>query len=98
MHNAGASLTYQNPAGWQVTTIFRFISNSYGDAHPADGLIENEHFVVDLSGTYLLTEQLAVYLQIQNLFDRRYIASNGGGAPILGTPFEALGGLRVSLR
>lgn len=98
MHNAGASLTYQSLAGWQITTIFRYISSSYGDAHPADGLIQNGHFVVDLSGSYRLTEQLAVYLQIQNLLDRRYIASNGGGAPILGTPFEALGGLRVSLR
>jgi len=95
LHNAGASLTYLSATGWQATSILRYISKSYGDAHPGDGLVQDGHFVVDLSGSYPLTSQLLAYVQIQNLFNRRYIASNGGGPPILGTPFEVMGGLRM---
>lgn len=97
-HNAGAILTWLDARGWQVSTVLRYISKSYGDAHPGDGLVQDAHFVVDLSGRYPFTEQIAGYVQIQNLFDRRYIAQNGGGAPILGTPFEATAGLRIALR
>jgi outer membrane receptor protein involved in Fe transport len=95
MHNASAGLTYDDPSGWQATTVLRYLSKSYGDAHPEDGLIQNAHFVVDVSASYRLTQSLQVYANIQNLFDDRYIASNGGGAPILGTPFEMMSGLRV---
>jgi outer membrane receptor protein involved in Fe transport len=94
-HNASAGLTYLSPSGWQATTILRYISDSYGDAHPEDGLVQNGHFIVDVSASYPLTKQLQAYVQIQNLFDRRYIASNGGGPPILGTPFQVWSGLRV---
>jgi outer membrane receptor protein involved in Fe transport len=95
MHNAGASLTYVSPAGWQITGILRYLSKSYGDPSPADGLIQNEHLVVDASASYPLTEKLLLFTQIQNLFDRKYIASNGGGVPILGTPFEVMSGVRL---
>jgi len=98
MHNAGASLTYVAPAGWQITTVLRYLSKSYGDPFPADGLVQNAHFVTDLSASYPLTQQLQAFVQIQNLFDSRYIANNGGAAPILGTPFEAMGGLRFNVQ
>jgi outer membrane receptor protein involved in Fe transport len=97
MHNAGASLTYADPAGWQITTILRYLSKSYGDAIPADGLIQNAHFVTDVSASYPVTEKLQVFVQAQNLFDKHYIASNGGGVPILGTPFEVMSGLRLKV-
>ncbi|MGH6878434.1 MAG: TonB-dependent receptor, partial [Rhizomicrobium sp.] len=96
-HNAGEGITYVDPTGWRASTMLRYISTSYGDAHPSDGLVQNAHFVVDVSGSYPLTEQLRAYVQVQNLFDRRYIANNGGGVPILGTPFEAMGGLRLGI-
>ncbi len=97
MHNASASLTYSDTSGWQATAVLRYISRSYGDAHPADGLIQNGHFVVDISGNFDLTENLQAYASIQNLFAAHYIASNGGGVPILGTPLEAMSGLRLKL-
>ncbi len=97
MHNAGASLTYEDPAGWQITTVLRYLSKSYGDAVPADGLIQNAHFVTDVSASYPLTEKLQAFLQVQNLFDKRYIANNGGGVPILGTPFEVMSGMRLKM-
>jgi outer membrane receptor protein involved in Fe transport len=97
MHNASASLTYNDPSGWQATTVLRYISKSYGDAHPEDGLIQNAHFVMDASASYPLSRNIRAFVQAQNLFDTRYIASNGGGAPILGTPFEVMGGLHVKV-
>jgi outer membrane receptor protein involved in Fe transport len=97
MHNAGASLTYADPAGWQITTVLRYLSKSYGDPIPADGLIQNAHFVADVSASYPVTEKLQAFVQVQNLFDKRYIASNGGGVPILGTPLEVMSGLRLKV-
>ena len=98
MHNASASLSYEAPSRWHATAILRYVSQSWGDAHPDDGLIQNAHFTADVSGSYQLTRQLQAYVQVQNLFDDRYIASNGGGAPILGTPFEVMTGLRLKLQ
>ena len=95
MHNASASLTYADPSGWQATAVLRYISKSYGDAHPDDGLIQNARFVVDLSGSYDITDNIQAFAAIQNLFDKRYIASNGGGAPILGTPLRVMSGIRL---
>jgi outer membrane receptor protein involved in Fe transport len=97
MHNASASLTYADESGWQAAAVLRYISKSYGDAHPEDGLIQNSHLVVDVSGSYPLSPHVQAFVRAQNLFDTRYIASNGGGAPILGTPFEVMGGLNVKV-
>ncbi|HEY1708594.1 MAG TPA: TonB-dependent receptor [Rhizomicrobium sp.] len=97
VHNASASLTYDDPAGWQVGTALRYISKSYGDAHPDDGLIQNARFVMDASASYPLAGNIRAFAQIQNLFDARYIASNGGDVPILGTPFRVMSGLRLRL-
>lgn len=97
MHNASASLTYDDTSRWQATAVLRYVSKSYGDAHPEDGLIQNAHFVLDVSGSYPLSRNIQAFVQAQNLFDTRYIASNGGGAPILGTPFQVMGGLHVKV-
>lgn len=95
LHNAGVTFTYANSSGWQATTVLRYITKSYGDPIPADGLIQQEHFVVDVSASYPINREMSAYVKIQNLLDRHYIAQNGGAAPILGTPFEAMGGLTV---
>ncbi|HUB86065.1 MAG TPA: TonB-dependent receptor [Rhizomicrobium sp.] len=97
MHNAGVGLTYTDLSGWQITTVLRYLSKSYGDAVPSDGLIQNAHFVTDASASYPVTEKLQAFVQVQNLFDKRYIASNGGGVPILGTPFEVMSGVRLKV-
>lgn len=97
-YNVSGHVAYQARKGWRIATDLRWVSTSYGDAHPADGLIQNAHFVMDLSGAYPLTRSLQAYVNIQNLTDTRYIANNGGGAPILGTPFEVMSGFRLALR
>ncbi|GLQ50922.1 TonB-dependent receptor plug domain-containing protein [Dyella flava] len=95
-HNVSDSLSYAAPAGWRTSLDLRWVSASYGDAHPADNLIQNAHFIVDASAAYPLTHRLQVYVQIQNLLNRYYIANNFGGAPILGTPREILSGVRIN--
>jgi outer membrane receptor protein involved in Fe transport len=97
MHNASAGLTYDDVSGWQASVVLRYISKSFGDAHPEDGLIQNAHFVVDASASYPLSRNIRAFVKAQNLFDKSYIASNGGGAPILGTPFEVMGGLNLKV-
>ena len=98
MHNVSGRLAYRGRGGWIVETDLRFVSKSFGDDDPADNLIQNAHFVMDASASYPLTHNLQVYVQVQNLTDAVYIANNSGGAPILGTPLEVLGGFRLSLR
>jgi outer membrane receptor protein involved in Fe transport len=97
-HDANASLTYVAPGGWNVAARLRWVSTSYGDPHPDDNLKQDAHFVVDASATYPLRDDLDIYAQIQNLLDRKYIANNFGGAPIYGTPFEAVGGFRATFK
>jgi outer membrane receptor protein involved in Fe transport len=97
-HNVSGSLTYAAPGGWRVSANLRWVSTSYGDAHPDDNLKLDAHFVVDASATYPITDNIDVYSQIQNLLDRKYIANNGGGAPIYGTPFEIMSGFRVTFK
>ncbi len=98
MHNISGRVSYEAPAGWRVETDLRYVSASYGDAHPNDGLIQNAHFVVDASASCPVTHSLQAYVQIQNLLNRQYIGNNGGGVPILGTPFEVMGGFKLALR
>ena len=91
-----ASLTYTAPAGWRVIPQVRWLSKSWGDndnTFPVDA-----HLVVDLAASYPVTRRLEAFVQIENLFDERYIADNSGfELPRIGTPFSALAGLRWSL-
>jgi outer membrane receptor protein involved in Fe transport len=97
LHNVSGRIAYRSQAGWRLAADLRWVSKSYGDPHPEDNLIQNAHFVMDVSGAYPLTRRLEAYVQIQNLTDSRYIASNSGGAPILGTPFQVMSGFRLTL-
>jgi len=97
MHNLSGRLAYEAPGGWRLSADLRWVSRSYGDAHPDDGLVQDAHFVMDVSGAYPLSRTLEAYVQIQNLTDSRYIANNGGGVPILGAPLLVMSGLRLTL-
>jgi outer membrane receptor protein involved in Fe transport len=97
MYNVSLRIAYRAPRGWTVESDLRWVSKSYGDDDPADNLIQNAHFVMDASASYPLTRSLQAYVEIQNLTNTVYIANNAGGAPILGTPFEVLGGFRLKI-
>jgi len=92
-HRASASVTYAAPAGWRVTPQLRWLSKSWGDND--NTLPVDSHVVVDLAASYPLTPKLNAFVQVENLFDRRYVADNSGfDLPRIGTPFSAVAGLR----
>jgi outer membrane receptor protein involved in Fe transport len=94
---ASASLTYAAAGGWRITPQVRWLSKSWGDND--NTLPVDQHVVVDLAASYPITASLEAYLQIENLFDKTYIADNNGfEPPRLGTPFSAVLGVRWELR
>ena len=43
--------------------------------------------------------RIEAFVQIENLFDRRYVGTNDGfSPPLLGTPFTAVAGLRSNIQ
>jgi outer membrane receptor protein involved in Fe transport len=91
---ASASLTYAAASGWRVTPQVRWVSKSWGDND--DTLPVDEHAIVDLAASYPLSRRLEAFIQVENLFDRGYIADNSGfDLPRLGTPFSAFAGVRL---
>jgi outer membrane receptor protein involved in Fe transport len=95
-YNASGTLTYVDPSGWRALIQLHGVSMSYGSDHASDNEVQNGYFVINASAAYPLFDKVQLFAQIQNLLDRRYIANNTGGPPILGTPFSALVGLRVT--
>jgi outer membrane receptor protein involved in Fe transport len=91
---ASASLAYTDKPGLSLATRLRWLEKSYADNDqtlPVDG-----HFVVDLSVAYSFQKHFEPYLQIENLFDRHYVADNSGfSAPQLGTPLTVFVGIRA---
>jgi outer membrane receptor protein involved in Fe transport len=75
----------------------RYVSHTFGDT---DGVYRTDpNFIADLALSAPLAQGLSGYLQIENLFDRRYIGTNDGfTAPLYGRPFTATAGLRLKLR
>ncbi len=96
-HRVSAGLDWAGPRGIKISPRVRYVSRTNGDA---DGLLHTDpHFVVDLAASVPVIRQVEAFVQIENLFDRRYIGTNDGfSPPLLGTPFTAVGGFRVHLR
>jgi outer membrane receptor protein involved in Fe transport len=93
---ASAGLSYIDPRGWRVSTRLRWLDKSWGDND--NTLPQDAHFVVDASVAYAFSKSCEAFLNIENLFSRRYVADNSGfNPPLFGTPFTAFAGLRVKL-
>lgn len=95
-HRISAALDWTGPFGIKVSPRVRYLSRTNGDA---DALYRTDaHFVADLAASAALAKGLQVFLQIENLFDTRYVGTNDGfTAPLYGKPFTAMGGLRIAL-
>jgi outer membrane receptor protein involved in Fe transport len=95
-NRASVSVTYQSSWGLRITPQFRWLQSSYGD---------NDHtFPVDaqhifaLSSSYSINKCAEVFVNIENLFNERYVANNSGfNPPLRGAPFTAVAGARVRL-
>ncbi|HWZ70233.1 MAG TPA: TonB-dependent receptor [Casimicrobiaceae bacterium] len=96
--NAGSvELTHELGNGLKLGTRVRYVQGYFTDN--AGTLPIDSYTIVDLSASYAITKQIEVYGQIQNLFDRTYIAQNSGNpTPSLGTPFTVFAGVRVALK
>ena len=92
-----AGVDWTGPRGVRLSPRVRYVSRTNGDA---DGLLHTDpHVVFDLSASAPIVKQMEAFVQIENLFDRRYVADNSGFSPaLLGTPFTALGGVRLNIR
>ena len=96
-HRFSASLDWTGPLGIRLSPRLRYVSRTNGD--PDGQLHTDPHFIVDVAANVPLTRQLEGFVQVENLFDRRYIADNSGfSPPLLGTPLTAFAGIRVSIR
>jgi outer membrane receptor protein involved in Fe transport len=93
-NRASLSITYRSPMGWRITPQLRWLQSSYGDNDHTLGV--DEQLITDLSGAYALNDRTEFFVNIENLFDRRYIADNSGfNPPLRGTPLSAVAGVRL---
>ena len=104
-NSASASITYEDRRGWRLSTDARYVSaTSWANADHTDPgfpyqASADPHVVVDLAAQYPIKPNLALYLQIENLFDRHYIVNPGPyNPPEYGTPFQAFVGARIALK
>lgn len=92
-----AGFDWTGPRGLRFSPRVHYVARTNGDA---DGLLHTDpHFIVDLAASLPLVRHFEAFVQIENLFDRRYVGTNDGfSAPLYGTPFTALGGVRVKIK
>jgi outer membrane receptor protein involved in Fe transport len=94
LQQASAGLSYVDPRGWRASLRLRWVDKSWGDND--NTLPIGSHFVADAAVAYAFASGFEAFLNIENLFDRRYVADNSGfNPPLFGTPFTAFAGLRV---
>ena len=80
-------LTYSKK-GLTLTTQYSYVSEAYSDANNTktptangvNGLIPS-YSVVDMSGTYKISEQFFVKAGVNNLFNEKYFTRRAGGYP-----------------
>lgn len=91
-HFASASLVHGEADGFQLTLRGRYLGAQFQDSSNETRI--GSHTVVDLAGSYPLSNQLSAYISIENLFDKGYTANALGGLPQRGAPLQVLAGLR----
>lgn len=96
-HRISAGIDWTGPRGIKLSPRVRYLSRTNGDP---DAIYRTDaHFIADLAASAPLTRSLETFVQIENLFDRRYIGTNDGfTAPLYGKPFTAMAGFRLKLQ
>jgi outer membrane receptor protein involved in Fe transport len=91
---AAATLSYNDPRGWRASARFRWIGQSWGDNDHT--LFLDSFTVFDLSAGYRFAKNAEAFVDIQNLFNKYYIADNSGfNPPLQGTPLTVFAGLKA---
>lgn len=103
-HTLAAGVSYGDTDGWRLATQARYVSRTdwASPDHTYPGypgkLAADSSFILDLTGSYPISRNVEIYLQIQNLLDRRYVTTSysAPSAQVIGTPFTAFSGIRAS--
>ena len=96
-NRASVALSYTSPQGLRITPQFRWVQASFADNDHT--LPVDAQHIVDLAASYPFSQTIEGFVQIENLFNSRYVADNSGfNPPLRGTPFSVYVGGRVSLR
>ncbi len=95
-HRLSAGLDWTGPWGVTVSPRIRYVAKTNGDT---DALFRTDaHLIADLGVSAPLGRQTEGFVQVENLFDTRYIATNDGfTAPLYGKPLTAVAGIRIRL-
>ncbi|WP_174298897.1 TonB-dependent receptor [Sphingomonas bacterium] len=95
-NRVSAGVDWTGPHGVRVSPRMRYLASTDGDP---DALFRTDaHLVADLAASVPVRRGVETFVQIENLFDRRYIGTNDGfTAPLYGKPFTATAGVRLTL-
>lgn len=95
-HRVSAGVDWNGPRGIKLSPRIRYLGPTNGDP---DAMYRTDaHVVADLAASVPVRPGVEAFVQIENLFDRRYVGTNDGfTAPLYGRPFTALGGVRIKV-
>lgn len=92
-HQVTAGFTIGQPTVAQLTLQARYLSRQFADDVNRQPI--GDFIVLDLSLRKRITSWAELYINGENLTDRRYIATQTGSLKTLGQPLLILGGLRL---
>jgi outer membrane receptor protein involved in Fe transport len=92
-HQVVAGMTVTAPRWGDVTLLVRYLSRQFADDLNTQPIAD--FVVVDASFKKQIGPTLRLFLDMENLTDRNYIATQTGAIKTLGAPFLVLGGVTV---
>jgi outer membrane receptor protein involved in Fe transport len=92
-HQIVAGLTVTAPRWGDVTLLVRYLSRQFADDLNTQPIAD--FVVVDASFKKQIGRALRLFLDVENLTDRSYIATQTGVIKTLGIPLLVLGGVTV---
>jgi len=103
-NKVAAGLSYRHGDAWRVATQMYWVDRTawanleHSDPGYPGAISADAHFLVDLTAGYRVTKDVEAYLQIQNLLDRRYIATSysAPSAQTIGAPSQVFAGVRIT--
>jgi len=92
-HQVVAGITVGRPDWVEVTILGRYLSRQFADDLNAQPIAD--FVVLDASVRKKIGDSWRVFLDAENLTDRRYVATQTGPIKTLGAPFLIMGGLAL---
>ena len=90
---ASVGLSYQPIEPVQIHLDYRFVGERFGNATNVNSQKQGDFGVVNLAGTYDVTNRFQVFGRVDNLLDQKYEEILGFGTPIR----SVYGGIKITL-